>query len=139
MGQVVGEGGFGIVRLVTHNTSGEKLAVKIIKKARLALVAATRAPQDSDSRAWPSLQLDRWPAAAEQCIALAALPEKERTGSPCRTKSRKAMPRSATRLTCSPRSNVRSPYEHIQNSYPYGMPCESRWCDRVTWWLHFIT
>lgn len=37
MGQVVGEGGFGIVRLVTHNGSGEKLAVKIIKKVRVGL------------------------------------------------------------------------------------------------------
>lgn len=40
MGQVVGEGGFGIVRLVTHNVTGEKLAVKIIKKARRAAFGA---------------------------------------------------------------------------------------------------
>ena len=44
LGQVLGEGGFGIVRLVTDKRSGEKFAVKIIRKAR-GLPLHLRAPR----------------------------------------------------------------------------------------------
>ena len=45
LGQVVGEGGFGVVRLCTSKASGNKLAVKIIKKAWTSRDLRRRAPR----------------------------------------------------------------------------------------------